>query len=148
MKQLDFVPDDDMAEIQRHLGIIWMKREKYEEALAMFEKALKIKVSISADSSDKFQRNLMECFVGALESVEVLYGPDHLRYAKVSKHTDLDFTLYRFHSSSSLFRGITPSSCTRKATSIPPTTSTHLQLRRILSVCGFTNINTGIIISA
>ncbi|KAL3784127.1 hypothetical protein HJC23_005785 [Cyclotella cryptica] len=83
MKQLDVLPDDDMAEIQRHLGIIWMKREKYEDALAMFEKALKIKVSLSANSSDKFRINLMESFVGALESVEILYGSDHLRYAKL-----------------------------------------------------------------
>jgi hypothetical protein len=74
----------------------------------MFEKALKIKVSLSSDSSDKFHQNLMACFVGALESVEILYGSDHLRYAKVSRRMGLDFTLYRFNSSASLFRVITP----------------------------------------
>ena len=103
MKQIDILPDDDMAEIQRHLGIIWMKREIYEEALAMFEKSLKIKVSLSVDTSDKFHRNLMECFVGALESVEILYGSDHLRYAKVNKCVGLVFTRHHSWSSSSRF---------------------------------------------
>jgi tetratricopeptide (TPR) repeat protein len=85
MKKLDFNPDDDMAEIERHLGIIWMKREKYEEALTMFEEALKVKVSLSSpNSTEKFHQNLMECFISALESVAILFGSDHLRYAKVS----------------------------------------------------------------
>ena len=78
--------DDDMAEIQRHIGIIWMKREKYEDALAMFEESLRIKVALSpSESDDKFHLNLMECFNGALESVAILFGSDHLRYAKVNE---------------------------------------------------------------
>lgn len=76
--------DDDMAEIQRHIGIIWMKREKYEDAFAMFEEALKIKVALPPSESDeKFHQHLMECFDGALESVAILFGSDHLRYAKL-----------------------------------------------------------------
>jgi tetratricopeptide (TPR) repeat protein len=82
MKTLDHEADDDLAEIQRHIGIIWTVRGKYEEALSMFEEALKIKVSLE-DSTDKFHIHLMKCFEGALESVEILYGSDHLRYAKV-----------------------------------------------------------------
>ena len=86
MKNLDQQPDDDMAEIQRHIGMIWMKREKYEEALSMFEDALKIKVPLSQDGSTDqfFHQHLMECFDGALEAVAILFGSDHLRYAKVS----------------------------------------------------------------
>ena len=86
MKNLDQQPDDDMAEIQRHIGMIWMKREKYEEALSMFEDALKIKVSLSQDGStdQHFHQHLMECFDASLEAVSILFGSDHLRYAKVS----------------------------------------------------------------
>jgi tetratricopeptide (TPR) repeat protein len=90
MKNLDSESDDDdKAELQRHIGIIWMKREKYEEALSMFEEALKIKVPLSSvDSSEKTHRHLVECFDGALESVAIVFGSDHLRYAKVSCYTN------------------------------------------------------------
>lgn len=85
MKNLDNEADEGMSEVQRNIGLIWMKREKYEEALSMFEQALKIKMTVSPDEqSENYHQHLMECFDGALESVAIIFGSDHLRYAKVS----------------------------------------------------------------
>ena len=86
LKTLDYGDDadDDVAEIQRHLGIIWKRKRKYEEALKCFEQALKIKtIHQTSESTEKDHRHLMSCLDGALEAVSELYGNQHLNYAKL-----------------------------------------------------------------
>ena len=122
MKNLDHEADDDLAEIQRHIGIIWMTRGKYGEALSMFEEALKIKVSLD-DSTDTFHRNLMKCFEGALESVEILYGSDHLRYAKVRIDLECKHCLLLNCQPLSISSCQTTSYCTKKETYMEPKAS-------------------------
>jgi len=74
--------DDDLAEIQRNLGIIWMRKQKYEEALKCFESALKIKIPNVGDT-DKDYANLMACLDGASNAVAELYGTNHMKYARL-----------------------------------------------------------------
>lgn len=84
MKQLDCGDDgdDDLAELQRHLGIIWMRKKKYDESLACFEAALKIKIPNGANS-EKEHMNLMDCLDGALDAVSELFGTHHMKYARL-----------------------------------------------------------------
>ena len=84
MKKFDYDndADDDLAEIQRHIGIIWMRRNKFDESLKCYEEALKIKMNCGGDS-DKDHANLMNCLEGALEVVSELYGTMHIKYARL-----------------------------------------------------------------
>lgn len=82
MKTLGDDADDDLAEIQRHLGIIWMRKQKFEEALKCFEDALKIKIPNAGDSPEDYA-NLMACLTGALDAVEALFGKNHMKYARL-----------------------------------------------------------------
>jgi len=74
--------DDDLAEIQRHLGIIWMRKDQCHKALAYFEEALKIKLLRKSDL-EKDHTNLMDCLDGALESVAEVHGTRHMKYARL-----------------------------------------------------------------
>jgi len=83
MKELDFESnDDDLAEINRNLGTIWLRKGKYEEALKRYDAALKSKSSQQIES-EKDYKNLMSCIDGALEAVSQLYGNGHIKYAKL-----------------------------------------------------------------
>jgi tetratricopeptide (TPR) repeat protein len=83
MKELDCENnDDDLAEINRNLGIIWLRKGKYEEALKRYDAALKSKSSHSIES-EKDHKNLMSCLDGALEAVSQLFGNGHIKYAKL-----------------------------------------------------------------
>ena len=81
-KQLVDDVDDDLAELQRHLGIIWMRKQKFEEALNCFEDSLKIKIANVGDS-EKDYANLMACLDGALSAVSELHGTQHMKYARL-----------------------------------------------------------------
>jgi tetratricopeptide (TPR) repeat protein len=83
MKELDCESnDDDLAEINRNLGTIWLRKGKYEEALKRYDAALKSKSSHSIES-EKDHKNLMSCLDGALEAVSQLFGNGHIKYAKL-----------------------------------------------------------------
>lgn len=71
--------DDDLAEIKRHLGIILMRRKKFDEALRYFEEALKLKLA-QCGESEKDTINLIQCFDGALEVTAALFGNQHIKY--------------------------------------------------------------------
>lgn len=86
MKRLDCVEetDGDVAEIQRHLGIIWLKKRRFDESYKCFDEALKIKMQIPNDGdSEKDHKNLMSCLDGALEAVSEIYGSHHMKYARL-----------------------------------------------------------------
>lgn len=84
MKEFDYdnTDDDDVAEINRNLGTIWLRKGKYEEALKCYEAALKTKSSHSIETK-KDHVNLMSCIDGALEAVSELFGNGHVKYAKL-----------------------------------------------------------------
>ncbi len=74
--------NDDLAEIQRHLGMIWLRKHRFEEALQCFEDALRVKIPHCGDSV-KDHAHLMNCFDGALEAVSELFGTRHVKYARL-----------------------------------------------------------------
>lgn len=74
--------DNDLAEIQRHIGIIWMRKDQFNKALTYFEEALKIKLLRKSDL-EKDHTNLMNCLDGALESVAEVHGTRHMKYARL-----------------------------------------------------------------
>ena len=83
MKELDYESnDDDLAEINRNLGTIWLRKGKYEEALKRYDAALKSKSSHPIES-EKDYKNLMSSIDGALEAVSQLFGNGHIKYAKL-----------------------------------------------------------------
>ncbi len=82
MKLLDgnYDTDDDLAEIKRHLGIIFMREKKFDESLRFFEEALSIKLA-NCDESENDTINIIHCFDGALDSTLALFGTQHLKCA-------------------------------------------------------------------
>ena len=65
--------DDDLAKIQRNLGIIWMRKNRFDKALTCFEEAVKIKIPHFSDSV-KDHNHLVNCLDGALGAVSELFG--------------------------------------------------------------------------
>lgn len=83
MKELDCENnDDDLAEINRNLGTIWLRKGNYEEALKRYDASLKSKSSHSIES-EKDHKNFISCIDGALEAVSQLFGNRHIKYAKL-----------------------------------------------------------------
>jgi tetratricopeptide (TPR) repeat protein len=74
--------NDDLAEIQRHLGFIWLRKQRFAEALKCFEEALKVKIPHCGDS-EKDHAHLINCLDGALEAVSELFGARHVKYARL-----------------------------------------------------------------
>ncbi|KAL7554545.1 hypothetical protein ACHAWF_018004, partial [Thalassiosira exigua] len=91
MKSLDCETDadDDYAEIQRYLGIIWIRKKHFDEGLKCFEEALKVKMPHFGES-EKDDMNVMNCLDGALDAVSELYGTHHMKYARLM-HTKGNF---------------------------------------------------------
>lgn len=78
----DIEADDDLAEIKRHLGLIFLRQKRYHESLQCFEEALEIKLALSGESAND-TANLIQCFDGTLDATSGLFGSQHLKYANL-----------------------------------------------------------------